>query len=430
MWDVRALAHAHRLATRRYFLQAGTAGLAALALAPGGLSAAEPGDAGGPTAGSSPQEALQRAIAKIEYLTRGDDFFTVSRGTPLPSSLSDEKRREVGLDRDTWRLEVVADEATGAKLENPLSIERSTALDWAALMRLAETKAVRYLKVMTCNNLNNPLGMGLWEGVPLRDVVWMARPTENIRRIFYYGYHNDKPEQMFRSSLAFNRVLEDPSGEWPVLVCYKLNGQWLSPQRGGPVRMLVPEAYGFKSVKWLQRVVLTNDHRANDTYAEQNNDIESWQKSFARFLDAPESAPADSPIPITGLAQVGIGGVAKVQYAIDPADRQQPADDPYFTTCDWHDADLLPAPSTWGGGLPDGKLPAMPLQFDPATGRPRQWPLRYTIVHWAKLLPGLSAGKYQLRCRTIDLAGHAQPLPRPYLRSGRNTIQSVELAVG
>ena len=297
-------------------------------------------------------------------------------------------------------------------------------------MRLAETKAVRYLKVMTCNNLNNPLGMGLWEGVPLREVVWMARPTENIRRVFYYGYHNDKPEQIFRSSLAFNRVLEDPSGEWPVLVCYKLNGQWLSPQRGGPVRMLVPEAYGFKSVKWLQRVVLTNDHRANDTYAEQNNDIESWQKSFARFLDPPESVPADSPIPITGLAQVGIGGVAKVQYAIDPAERPQSPEDPYFTSCDWRDADLLPAPTTWGGGLPDGKLPEMPLQFDPATGRPRHWPLRYTIVHWAKLIPGLPAGKYQLRCRTIDQAGHAQPLPRPYLRSGRNTIHTVPLAVG
>ena len=65
-------------------------------------------------------DALKRTIAKLEYLTRGDDFFTVSRGDPLPSSLSDEKRREVGLDRDTWRLEVVADEATGGSLKTRL----------------------------------------------------------------------------------------------------------------------------------------------------------------------------------------------------------------------------------------------------------------------------------------------------------------------
>jgi len=60
-------------------------------------------------------------------------------------------------------------------------------------------------------------------------------------------------------------VLEDPPGEYPVLLAYKLNGEFLSGRRGGPVRMIVPEAYGFKSVKWLQRVVLTDLPAANDT---------------------------------------------------------------------------------------------------------------------------------------------------------------------
>ena len=228
------------------------------------------------------QRALERAIAEIEYLTPAVDFGNVGRGDPVPSELDDEKRRTVGLHPDTWSLEVVADPDGGAKIERPLTKEANSALDWNALMKLAETKAVRYLKVMTCNNINAPLGMGLWEGVPLRDVIALARPSENVRRVYYYGYHNDKPEQMFRSSLSLNRVLEDPPGELPVLVCYKLNGQPLTPRRR-PVRMLVPEAYGFKSVKWLQRIVLTNDFRANDTYANANNDVESWQKSFARF---------------------------------------------------------------------------------------------------------------------------------------------------
>ncbi len=185
---------------------------------------------------------------------------------------------------------------------------------------------------------------------------------------------------MFRSSLPLNRVLEDPSGELPVLVCYKLNGQWLSPKRGGPVRMLVPEAYGFKSVKWLQRIVLTNNHQANDTYADANNDIESWQKTFARFVDAPEDVEPGAPIPLTGLAQVGIGGLTKVQVALDSSDAA-PADDPYFTRLAWRAADVLPLPPDWSKALPEGKTPEMPLQFDPQTGRPREWPLRYTLVH-------------------------------------------------
>jgi len=122
-------------------------------------------------------------------------------------------------------MEVIADPQSDAKLQNPLSKSRGTALDWPALMKLAEKHAVRYLKVMSCTNVAKPLGMGLWEGVPLREVIWLARPTANVRRVFYYGYHNDDPKQRFQSSLTMSRVLEDPPGQPPVLLCYKLNGQ-------------------------------------------------------------------------------------------------------------------------------------------------------------------------------------------------------------
>ena len=95
-----------------------------------------------------------------------------------------------------------------ATLGNPLSDDSKNAFDFNQLMKLAEQKTVRFPKVMTCLNIGCPLGMGIWEGVPLRDVFWLSKPRRNIRRIFYYGYHNDKPEQMFRSSLPVGRILE------------------------------------------------------------------------------------------------------------------------------------------------------------------------------------------------------------------------------
>ena len=101
-------------------------------------------------------------------------------------------------------------------------------------MKLADKHAVRFAKVMTCLNIGCPLGMGLWEGVPLREVVWLTRPKENLRRVFYYGYHNDDPKQMFHSSLPVGRVLEDYFDLPPVIVCYKLNGQWLDAQARRP----------------------------------------------------------------------------------------------------------------------------------------------------------------------------------------------------
>ena len=364
------------------------------------------------------------SVTSSDYLTSQDNFGTIERGDPLPYKIPRERRLEIGLERETWRLEVVADPVSDTILESPLSIEGGTALDFDALIELGKKHGVQYLKGITCNNTQWPLGMGLWEGVPLRVVVWMTRPVNNLRRVFYYGYHNDDPEQMFRSSLPIGRVLEDPPGELPVILCYKLNGEYLSGKRGGPVRMLIPDAYGFKSVKWLQRVVLTNNAYANDTYALWNNDVDSTMKSFARFSNVPTELRANEPFKIAGKAQVGVSGLRHVQFWLSPADTMLPGDDPHFTRAEWKNAEILP----WDGELPANR-PGVPLHFDPTSGRPRKWPLRYTLVHWQAEIRGVVAGNYNLRCRTIDLNGIPQPMPRPFARSGRVGIETVRLRV-
>ena len=411
----------HQRLTRRYFLRLGAVGAAASftlrGVTGGRATAAEP---------KSPKP--EKAGARQDpYFTPVEDFRDVSRGKPLPHTLPEEKKREVGLTRETWRLEVIADPENPARLGRSLTKADGTALDFARLLQLGERHAVRFAKVMTCLNIGCPLGMGLWEGVPLREVLWLTQPRENLRRVFYYGYHNDDPQQMFRSSLPVGRVLEDPYDLPPVIVCYKLNGQWLDAERGGPVRIVVPEAYGFKSVKWLSHVVLTNLAHANDTYAAGNNDLDSPLKSFSATLSAPREAPAGKPIPVSGYAQVGIAGVTKVQVWLRSKADELPPDDPYFTQAPWCDADLLPRPTHWGA-LPDGKIPANTIGFNDA-GEPRTWPLRFTKVHWATLLPAVSAGEYELRSRTIDEKGHAQPMPRPFRKGGHATIESVAITV-
>lgn len=417
MTESKQVAREHLELTRRYFLRLSAAGVAGLSTVP--LWADQ----------SDSETVLARAIAELSYLTPEEQFGNAGRGDPPPDQLPAEKRREVGLHPDTWQLEVLSDPQSDAKLDHPLSKELGTALDWQGLMRLAETQAVRYMKVMTCTNVDRPFGTGLWEGVPLRDVIWMARPADNIRRVFFYGYHNDDPKQRFQSSLPIGRVLEDPPGEQPILLCYKLNDQWLTPKRGGPVRMIVPDGYGNKSVKWLQTILLTNNHQANDTYAEWNNDTASPMKTCAHFVHVPEQVKAGQPVPITGLAQVGAAGLSKVQYWLHPQDKPLPSDDPYFTGADWQEAEILPPPSDWGGNLLDGKLPSTPRQIDPATGKPHAWPMRNAIAHWAVLLQDIPSGRYDLRCRTIDSAGIAQPMPRPFPRAGRNAIQQASLVV-
>jgi len=245
--------------------------------------------------------------------------------------------------------------------------------------------------------------------------------------VFYHGYHNDDPKQLFRSSLPVGRVLEDPDDLPPVVLCYKLNGKWLTAERGGPVRVVVPEHYGFKSVKWLIRVVLSNLPHANDTYAGGNNDIDSPLKTFAATSSVPTMTTADTALPITGYAQVGVSGLSKVQVWLAPNGKAWPADDPYFTKAPWTDATILPPPKDWGA-LPDVKLPADLFGFE--KGKPKAWPMKLSKAYWAVELPGVPAGEYTLRCRTVDAKGECQPMPRPFKKSGRCDIEAVKLTVG
>ena len=205
-----------------------------------------------------------------------------------------------------------------------------------------------------------------------------------------------------------------------------MNGQLIPASHGGPVRMIVPGAYGSKSIKWVQRIVLTNDYKSNDSDAELNNDPENALKTRARFINQPKEIASGKPVPLTGFAQVGIAGMKKVQYCVRSQEARS-TEDPYWSKADWKDASILPPPTNWGGGLPGGTLPAT-SQTDPK-GVPLQWPIRYTIVHWAVLMPGLPAGKYDLCCRTIDGNNVAQPLPRTLPRTGFNALHVIPLTV-
>lgn len=408
----------HVRLTRRFLLQCGassaSAMFAAVTLAQGNAS-------------RDPQ--LQLAIEKIEsWLTKQDEFGDVSRGNPKPHSLDEATRKDVGLTRETWSLEVVADSEEETRLRKPLSKAHNTAFTFSDLMQLAKTHAFRFPKVMTCLNIGCPLGNGIWEGVPLREVLWLTQPRRDLRRVFYYGYHNNDPDQLFRSSLSVGRVLEDLHGLPPVILCYKLNGQWLTPERGAPVRIVVPEAYGFKSIKWLTHVVLSNRWTANDTYGEQNNDVDSPLKTFCETLSIPNTVKPGEPIPITGYAQVGISGLSKVQVWIHHDHDKWPSEDKYFANAPWQDAEILPSPKRWGGNLPNDRIPVPTLGFDDH-GQPKHWPISLSKAHWAVLHDGLPPGNYTFRCRAVDKNGIAQPMPRPFRKSGRAAMQKVSLQV-
>lgn len=362
-------------------------------------------------------------------LTPADKFRDVSRGNPRPHSLKGDALVAARLTPETWRLEITADTTPNpaikepAGLGTPLTLTDGNALDYATLLKLGERHGVKFLKAMQCLNIPAPLGQGLWEGVPLREVLRLCGPLRNVRRIYYWGFHNHDPKQLFQSSLSYSQAMETPPGELPAFLAYRLNGEPLSLLRGGPVRMVIPWAHGFKSIKWLQRIVVTNDYRANDTYAEQNNDPEAPLKTAAYLDNLPAKIPIGQPMSLTGLVISGWSGLKRVEYSVSPADAKADAAE------QWAAARLDDPPADWGTVLPAGVSSREILGFNPQTGQPATWPLRYSMVPWSATLTGLAKGKYSVRARAVDLNGFAQPEPRPIQKAGRNSLDVREFEV-
>jgi hypothetical protein len=181
----------------------------------------------------------------------------------------------------------------------------------------------------------------------------------------------------------------------------------------------------------LQRITLTNNYQAVDTYNSGNNDVESHLKTAAYVDSGPATAPARQPLVVTGTVMVGLSGLKRVEYWLRQAAGQDPLrdDDPAWTTATWLPCEIAPPPAAWGGTLPTGVLPRDVWGFDAKTGQPRDWPMRYSWGYWSVTLRDLRPGTYEFRARTVDLNDFAQPEPRPYPKSGRNEIQVRRIVV-
>jgi hypothetical protein len=204
--------------------------------------------------------------------------------------------------------------------------------------------------------------------------------------------------------------------------------------------MLVPECYGYKSIKWLNRIVLTNDYRANDTYATEFGDVPyapdpfAPMKTVARLdVHAAHQYRRGDPIALRGIAVVGGSGLKRVEYWLRP-DRGTHGDlgpdDPAWSQADWQQATLhAQPPDALGAGLPDGRFPEGVSFLDPRTGRPELWPLPFSWVPWTVTLEGLDPGAFEFRVRAVDLNGFPQPEPRPNPQSGIADISCITFVV-
>ncbi|VIO71377.1 Sulfoxide reductase catalytic subunit YedY [Bradyrhizobium ivorense] len=108
-----------------------------------------------------------------------------------------------------------------------------------------------------------------WEGLATRDLLAACRPREEARFVVLHSY----------DGYTTNLPLEDFAAE-DALLAHSSSGKPLEHEHGGPVRLVVPHLYFWKSAKWLQRIEFVADdapgfwevrgyHNRGDPWTEQ-----------------------------------------------------------------------------------------------------------------------------------------------------------------
>ena len=89
-----------------------------------------------------------------------------------------------------------------------------------------------------------------WRGVPVRDLLAMARAKDEARFVSLTSY----------DGYTTNLSLDDFAREENIFA-HSWAGKPLERQHGGPVRLVVPHLYFWKSPKWITRVELLREDR-------------------------------------------------------------------------------------------------------------------------------------------------------------------------
>ena len=102
------------------------------------------------------------------------------------------------------------------------------------------------------------VGHAEWTGVPLKLVLERSGLEPDALEVLFegadVGTEHDHPEPMpFERSLPLDKAL-DPD----TLLATRMNGEFLDPLHGYPLRLFVPGWYGVASVKWLRRIEVVN----------------------------------------------------------------------------------------------------------------------------------------------------------------------------
>lgn len=153
-------------------------------------------------------------------------------------------------------------------------VDRPLDLGFDELLAMAPTALTRDFQCVTGWRVADVA----WRGVKLGDLLDTAGVRDGATALRLFSF-----DGVYTESLTLEQARRDD-----VLVVYEMEGKPVSRAHGGPVRLLMAPMYGYKSIKWLDRVEVV-DEVVPGYWEERGYDIDAWVGASNGRDDAPVS---------------------------------------------------------------------------------------------------------------------------------------------
>ena len=106
----------------------------------------------------------------------------------------------------------------------------------------------KYQKVVTLHCVEGWSAKILWEGFLVTDLLQQAGVKSNAVACIFYASDG------YSTALPLDYLTNNK-----IMIAYKMNGLIIPPERGFPFQLVAESQYGYKWIKWLTSIQLTDN---------------------------------------------------------------------------------------------------------------------------------------------------------------------------
>ncbi|XP_030634591.1 sulfite oxidase, mitochondrial [Chanos chanos] len=227
------------------------------------------------------------ALLTDNYITPSALFFKRNH-LPVPK-----------VDPETYRLEIEGLPGGPVSLSLEELKSRFPKHTITATLQCAGNRRSEMNKVKTVKGLNwgiAAISNATWSGARLRDVLLYAgfgpEVAAQAKHVQFEGLDRDVTGTVYGASIPLNKAINE---EGDCLLAYEMNGEALPADHGYPVRAVVPGVVGARNVKWLGKIVVSEEESKSHW---QQNDYKGFSPGTDWDTVDFKSAPAIQELPI------------------------------------------------------------------------------------------------------------------------------------